>query len=125
MTYYVNDAIQASTWFDAFSYCKSLGMDLYSPQSHKMNQEIIEMLDNAGYTSTVSIGGSRIGTKCFWYSTKTGLEIDFKFKPREFTRQDIWAEYCLQLVKVLDKYQYQDVDCYQGSKHFICESKKP
>jgi hypothetical protein len=123
MTYYINDGIQASTWFDEFSYCKSLGMDLYSPQSDEINLQMIEILENAGYDAGFSLGGSRVGTKSFWYSTKTGLEIDFKFRPRESTRENIWENYCLGLVKIFKKYQYQDVDCYTliGNKHFVCE----
>lgn len=125
MTYYINDAIQASSWFDAFSYCKSLGMDLYSPQTDETNQQIFEMLEDRteGHEAGVSIGGSRIGTTCFWYSTKTGLEIDFKFRQKEFTRENVWNEYCLQFVKTSNKYQFEDVDCYLSSKHFLCEWK--
>jgi hypothetical protein len=93
-------------------------MDLYSPV--EINEQVIEILEKAN-ASSVSLGGSRIGTKCFWYSTSTGLEIDYKFQSREFTRDNIWNEYCLQLFKTSNSYQYQDVDCYASSKHFICE----
>lgn len=121
MSYYINDAIQAATWFDEFSYCKSLGMDLFSPENDDINQQVIQLLENEGIAAGVSVGGSRIGTKCFWYSTKTGLEIDYKFRPREFTRDNIWNDYCLQLVKISNTYQFQDFDCYSSSKHFVCE----
>lgn len=97
-------------------------MDLYSPEDDEINQQVVELLITSGYESSVSIGGSRIGTKSFWYSTKTGIEIDFKFSPREFARDNIWINYCLQLVKTSNDYQFQDSDCFSGSNNFICEA---
>jgi hypothetical protein len=122
LTLYINE-IKGSNWFDVFSYCKSLGLDLFSPDNSETNQQLFNLLEDYGLNSaaSIAIGGSRFGTKCFWYSTKTGNEIDFKFSPKDFTRDNIWNNYCLQLVKHNKVFKFQDVDCYENSDFFICE----
>lgn len=112
MNFYISDSIFAATWFEAFSYCKAIGMDLYSPGSRKVNEQIFKILSKNGYNSTVAVGGSRIGSDCFWYSTKTGLEIDFNDEPAKTNAN------CLQIFG----HGFKAIDCASGSNRFLCEA---
>lgn len=124
LTIYINE-IKGTTWFDEFSFCKSIGMDLYSPDDTETNQQVMEILENAGIYNAFTVGATRFGSKCFWYSTRTGVEIDFKYSPKDFSR-DSWTNYCLEMrPNKLNGFHFQDVDCYSPSEAFICEYKEP
>lgn len=112
MNYYISDSMYATTWFEAFSYCKAIGMDLFSPTSSTVNQQVKMILNQSGYNSTIAVGGSRIGSDCFWYSTKTGLEIEFNDEPAKSNK------HCLQL----DVDGFKAIECDTGSSRFLCES---
>lgn len=112
MSYYISESIVAATWFEAFSYCKAIGMDLYSPGSNKVNDQIFKFLSKVGVNSTVAVGGSRIGTEVFWFSTKTGKEVDFNAEPTQSNAN------CLQLVIK----EFKAINCDSGSSRFMCES---
>jgi hypothetical protein len=120
--YYVNDAIFVTSWFEAFSYCKNLGMDLYSPRDKNNKKQIIEFLENKNLSSNFFIGGSTIGTEVFWYSTRTGEKIDADCSGHTFQDFAGWTTQCLGLAKTGDKYEYEALNCGSGSQNFICES---
>lgn len=112
MNYYLSDSIYAATWFEAFSYCKAIGMDLYSPGNNKINQQVFKLLAKSGLNSTIAVGGSRIGTDCFWFSTKTGQEIEFNEEAAGSKSN------CLQMY--IDG--FKAIECDSGSSRFLCEA---
>lgn len=115
VNYYVNDIVKVKSWFEAFSYCKALGMDLFSPKSKDDTNQIVQFLENQKLESSFFIGGSRIGTEAFWYSTKTGHEIEVDPESK------VWSTRCLGLFKTGEKYEYYSLACDEGN-NFICES---
>lgn len=117
LTYYISDARNVS-FFNAYSYCKMMGMDLYSPANLIDLSQFASTLEKN--SSTIAIGITRIGTEGFWYATKTGTAFNHKVEPSS-------SEYkCLQL-KSVEKdvelvYELNDYDCADKSERFICES---
>lgn len=112
MNYYISDSIHAASWFEAFSYCKAIGMDLYSPGNIKVNEQVFKVLNKNGYNSSIAVGGSRIGTDCFWFSTKTGQELEFNDEPVASNAN------CLQL----DAQTLVAIKCDSVSSRFLCEA---
>lgn len=120
MSYYINNAVIVSSWFEAFAYCKTLGMDLYNPQFDDINQLIIQSLKDLKLDAPVAVGASRIGTKAFWYSMKTGVEVKADLPASDdglnclglTERDNLTAIYC-------DDHDGSRV--HYEAKHFICE----
>lgn len=96
-----------------------MGMDLYSPQNKDETQQLIGLLSN--YSSSISIGVTRIGTEGFWYSTTTGQELDYDIGEQPYS--GIFD--CLQLRKDSENnYQLADTRCIYPSERFVCELSK-
>lgn len=116
LAYYMNDLVSVSSWFEAFLYCKSLGMDLFSPKSEANTQQVIELLRKHENSFSFYIGGSSIGTEAFWYSTKTGAEITVDMAKIASGGQ------CLGFMKIEGQYELRSMSCDSGTENFICES---
>lgn len=112
--FFISDAFQSTSWFESLSFCKSMGMDLFSPENFTVNQQVIEILQNEGHNSTIAIGATRIGTESFWYSSKTGVEVDVKVVND--------GKLCLHLVNSSGDYEFKSVSCIDPTEEFLCES---
>lgn len=85
-----------------------MGMDIYSPQTKEFNRRFFSEL-MTGYSLSFPVGVTRVGTDIFWYSSKTGLEFDYKSYSNE----------CLQLTAS----KFLEVECNTREyQHIICES---
>lgn len=104
---------QATSWFEAFSYCKIMGMDLYSPKTNKINQSFMTSLLPVNAT-VIPVGITNLGTEIFWYSTKTGLEFDYTVSEKN--------QGCMFLFPNNPNNELQSSVCTGSSEYFICES---
>lgn len=93
-----------------------MGMDLLSPETPEVNQQVFALLKNEGYNSSIAVGGSRIGAESFYYSLKTGEEIDLRVENDEGM--------CLQLVINSGDYNFEGVGCEFPTDEFLCESSE-
>lgn len=120
MSYYISELEPSISWFEAFTFCKSVGMDLYSPDNGDVNLQLIDWLDATDYQSTFWVGGSRIGTSCFWYSSTTGYEIDSSLF--RVSGNFDYREKCLQFTKS-NSYAISTCNC-DYSSNFICQVRE-
>jgi hypothetical protein len=124
MNYYINNVVNAASWFEAFSYCKSLGMNLFNPQYEHINERIVKSLEKNDLDSAFAVGVSRIGAEAFWYSMKTGLEIKADL-PDDDDKGKV--RLCLAISNFKDSRVNQliPITCDGHlARNFICESEE-
>jgi hypothetical protein len=119
ISYFINDAVIVSSWFEGFIYCKSLGMEIFSPQNRTVTEKVIKLLNEEKISSSFFIGGTTIGTSVFFYSVNSGKEIEVDSDKNDGRS----GNQCLGLQKIKDKYEYAAMNCFGGSWNFICEAE--
>lgn len=111
-----------ATWIDGFSYCKTLGMNFFSPVNELEEAYVINSLNAMYGTSniiqSIFVGGTRVGSEIFWYWINSGLQIDYEL-PWLDDQLDVY--YCLKLEKLGRIFRYKDTDCDTRVGKFLCE----
>lgn len=116
MSYYISESVGLS-WFDSYSYCKTIGMDLFAPPKNDVTAQVVRLL-NDYLNSNIAISVTRIGTDGFWYAAKIGQEFDYKPEKTPAPQNK-----CLQLKAIgQDKFKLTEINCETKSERFICES---
>lgn len=55
ISYFVNDVVSVTSWFEAFLYCKSLGMNLFNPRNKTITDKVNKLLNEEKCIQTFTL----------------------------------------------------------------------
>lgn len=123
-TYYASQNFKL-TWANAFTFCRSFGMDLVeldtAVEADHFNKLCAE--HNYLFTSTVHIGGSDHGVgKNKWYWMSSGNEINYNMKYAQTEPNNVRGlQHCLAVYTHPESFAFADYDCDESESIFACQ----
>lgn len=103
------------TWIDAVLMCRSLGMQIFSPEAaHELNN-VMDRLSNYETVTSIHIGLTNLGSSDGWYSINTGNIVVYPIEGI------VSSKNFLELEKDGTKYRFTGVESFQDRATFICQ----
>lgn len=103
------------TWIDAVLMCRSLGMEIFSPETAYDLNDIMERLSNYESVTSVHVGLTNLGSPGGWYSINTGNIVAHPIEGIPSFKN------FLELEKDGIKYRFSGVESLLNRATFICQ----